>query len=157
MVDAFATGFSVDIDVRNLHCYGSLHERRTSEAFQVNNFDDRSPIYRQIADQITQDILSGSLAEEDQVMSTNQYAAFYRINPATAAKAFQYLVDENILYKKRGIGMFVTTGARKQLQDQHREQFFTSVVAHLIEEARTLDIPLEEVVNYLQGIDEEKR
>ena len=156
MVDTIATGYFARIDMRTFRCYGSLHERRTNEAQSMKNFDDRTPIYRQIADQITRDILGGSIAEEDQVMSTNQYAAFYRINPATAAKAFQHLVDENILYKRRGIGMFVSTGARKQLQDEHRKQFFTSVVTHLIEEAKTLGIPLEEVVKYLQTVKSEE-
>ena len=71
-------------------------------------FDDRSPIYLQIAEQIKNDIVTGALAEDEQVMSTNQYAAFYRINPATAAKGFAQLVDDGVLYKKRGIGMFVS-------------------------------------------------
>ncbi len=76
-------------------------------------FDDRSPIYLQIAEQIKNDIVTGALAEDEQVMSTNQYAAFYQINPATAAKGFAQLVDEGVLYKKRGIGMFVSPDARK--------------------------------------------
>jgi hypothetical protein len=71
-------------------------------------FDDRSPIYRQIADQVKADVVNGTLDGDEQVMSTNQYAAYYRINPATVAKAFQQLVDERVLYKKRGIGMFVS-------------------------------------------------
>ena len=71
-------------------------------------FDDRTPIYRQIAGQLREDIVSGLLDDDEQVMSTNQYAAFYRINPATAAKGFAQLVDEGVLYKKRGIGMFVS-------------------------------------------------
>ncbi|MGB3327515.1 MAG: GntR family transcriptional regulator, partial [Thermomicrobiales bacterium] len=75
-------------------------------------FDERSPIYRQIAEQITNDIVRGVLQEDEQIMSTNQCAAYYRINPATAAKAFQQLVDEEVLYKRRGIGMFVAPGAR---------------------------------------------
>ena len=70
-------------------------------------FDDSSPIYRQIADQIREDVITGALGADDQVMSTNQYAAFHRINPATVAKGFQRLVDDGLLYKKRGIGMFV--------------------------------------------------
>ena len=80
-------------------------------------FDDRSPIYRQIADRIKADVVSGALKADEQVMSTNQYAAYYRINPATAAKAFQQLVDEKVLYKKRGIGMFVSTQARDMLRE----------------------------------------
>ena len=90
--------------------------------------DDRlrrhGPIYRQIADQIAADILSGRLAPDEQVMSTNQYAAFYRINPATAAKAFQHLVDDGLLYKKRGIGMFVSPDAPERLRARHRQRFY---------------------------------
>ena len=74
-------------------------------------FDDRTPIYRQIAGQLREDIVSGLLDDDEQVMSTNQYAAFHRINPATVAKAFQELVDDGLLYKRRGLGMFVSPGA----------------------------------------------
>ena len=109
-------------------------------------FDDRSPIYQQIADKIKDEILSGALKEDEQVMSTNQYAAFYRINPATAAKGFQQLVDEGVLYKRRGIGMFVSPQAREQLRGQRRERFFTEVVDAMITEARMIGIPLDEVV-----------
>ncbi|GAB7043363.1 MULTISPECIES: GntR family transcriptional regulator [Catenuloplanes] len=109
-------------------------------------FDDRSPIYQQIADKIKDEILSGALREDEQVMSTNQYAAFYRINPATAAKGFQQLVDEGVLYKKRGIGMFVSPQARERLVGQRRERFFAEVVDAMITEARMIGIPLDEVV-----------
>src|SRR5918993_4070100 len=88
-------------------------------------FDDRSPIYLQIAEQIKNDIVTGALAEDEQVMSTNQYAAFYRINPATAAKGFAQLVDEGVLYKKRGIGMFVSPDARAKLRAERRERVFS--------------------------------
>ncbi len=71
-------------------------------------FDGRDPIYLQIADQIRDDIVSGALAEEEQVMSTTQYATTYRINPATAAKAFAQLVDEGVVHKRRGVGIFVS-------------------------------------------------
>ena len=118
-------------------------------------FDDRSPIYRQIADQIKADILRGTLHEEEQVMSTNQYAAFYRINPATAAKGFQQLVDEGVLYKKRGIGMFVSSGARDQLRAQHRDRFFAEVIEPMVIEARTIGIPLGEIIRRLQQLENE--
>jgi GntR family transcriptional regulator len=118
-------------------------------------FDERSPIYRQIADRIKGDVLSGALAGDEQVMSTNQYAAFYRINPATAAKAFQQLVDEGVLYKKRGIGMFVSPEACERLRHQHRERFFADVVEPMVAEARAIGIPLHEIVARLQGLDRE--
>jgi GntR family transcriptional regulator len=116
-------------------------------------FDDRSPIYLQIADKIKDDILSGSLREDEQVMSTNQYAAFYRINPATAAKGFHQLIDEGILYKRRGVGMFVAPDARTRLLSQRRERFFADVVDPLLAEARILGIPLRDVVRHIERHD----
>ncbi len=112
-------------------------------------FDDRSPIYRQIAEQIRTQVLDGTLADDEQVMSTTQYASFYRINPATAAKAFAELVDEGVLYKRRGLGMFVTPGARNQLRDERRRAFFADVVEPVIEQARALGIPLAEITRRL--------
>src|ERR1700761_954074 len=111
--------------------------RRTREAVV---FDDRSPIYLQIADGIKNDVLSGVLKEDEQVMSTNQYAAFYRINPATAAKGFAQLVDEGVLYKKRGIGMFVCPDARAKLLADRRARFFADVVDPMLASAKVLGI-----------------
>jgi GntR family transcriptional regulator len=112
-------------------------------------FDDRSPIYLQIADGIKNDILSGALKEDEQVMSTNQYATFYRINPATAAKGFAQLVDEGVLYKKRGIGMFVSPDAREKLRAARRERFFTEVVDPMLAEARRIGIEMAEIERHL--------
>ena len=113
-------------------------------------FDGRDPIYLQIADQIRTDVVSGALREEEQVMSTTQYATAYRINPATAAKAFAELVDEGTLYKRRGVGMFVAPGARDRLLAERRERFFTDVVDPVAAEARVLGIPLDDVVARLR-------
>ena len=113
-------------------------------------FDDRSPIYRQIAERIRSEVLSGALAEDEQVMSTTQYASAYRINPATAAKAFQQLVDEGVLYKRRGVGMFVARGARHALQEDHRRRFFADVVDPMIAEAEAIAVPLEAVVEHIR-------
>jgi GntR family transcriptional regulator len=115
-------------------------------------FDDRSPIYQQIADGIKNDIVSGVLGEEEQVMSTNQYAAFYRINPATAAKGFQLLTDEGILYKKRGIGMFVSPQAKGMLLEQRRERFFEEVVDKMAAEAKVIGIPVMDIVKRLEQL-----
>jgi GntR family transcriptional regulator len=113
-------------------------------------FDDRSPIYQQIADKIKDDILSGALREDEQIMSTNQYAAFYRINPATAAKGFHQLIDEGVLYKKRGIGMFVAPDARATLRTRRRERFFDEVVDPMVAEARIIGIPLADIVSHIE-------
>ncbi|NLF04803.1 MAG: GntR family transcriptional regulator [Actinomycetales bacterium] len=113
-------------------------------------FDGREPIFLQIADQIRTQVLSGALREEEQVMSTTQYATAYRINPATAAKAFAELVEEGTLYKRRGVGMFVAPGARERLVAARRERFFTDVVDPVAEQARLLGIPLDDVVARLR-------
>ena len=115
-------------------------------------FDEQSPIYRQIAERIKADVLSGALAADAQVMSTNQYAAFYRINPATAAKAFQQLVEEGVLYKRRGIGMFVSPDARERLRRAHRERFFEEIVGPMVAEALTIGIPLSEVIRHIEDL-----
>ena len=114
-------------------------------------FDGRDPIYLQIANGIKDDVLTGTLKEDEQVMSTNQYAAFYQINPATAAKGFAQLVDEGVLYKKRGIGMFVSPDARARLRSQRRERFFADVVDPMLAEARMVGVDVAEIVAHIQG------
>jgi GntR family transcriptional regulator len=114
-------------------------------------FDDRTPIYRQIAEQIRAQILDGTLDEGQQVMSTTQYASFYRINPATAAKGFQELVDEQVLVKRRGIGMFVAAGARQRLREERRGRFFDEVVDPMIAEAEAIGVPLASVIDRIQA------
>ncbi|KAB2589089.1 GntR family transcriptional regulator [Streptomyces arboris] len=113
-------------------------------------FDERSPIYLQVAERVRADIVNGALSGDEPVTSTTQYATFHRINPATVAKAYQQLVDEGLLYKKRGIGMFVTPAARSVLLGQRRERFFTEVVDAMVEEARTIGVPLDEVIERLR-------
>jgi GntR family transcriptional regulator len=102
--------------------------------------DESRPIFVQIAEGIENDILGGVLAEETQVPSTNEFAAFYRINPATAGKGVNLLVEAGILYKKRGIGMFVAEGARDRLMAGRRETFQSEYVRPLVAEAAKLGI-----------------
>ncbi|MEV7648128.1 GntR family transcriptional regulator [Arthrobacter sp. NPDC089319] len=111
--------------------------------------DDSRPIFLQIAELIENDIVDGALAEESQAPSTNEFAAFYRINPATAAKGVNRLVDDGILYKKRGIGMFVATGARSRLLAQRRDDFFREYVQPMTREARKLGISTEQLTEML--------
>lgn len=117
--------------------------------------DESRPIFVQIAEQIENDIISGQMAEEAQVPSTNEFAAFYRINPATALKGVSRLVDEGILYKKRGIGMFVSTGARSRLVTKRTTQFRAEYVQPLIEEAAKLGITSEQLADMIRK--EEKK
>lgn len=107
--------------------------------------DDNRPIFVQIAERIENDIIEGSLPEESQVPSTNQFASFYQINPATAAKGVNLLVDQGVLYKKRGIGMFVTTGIREKLMDKRKEQFYEQYVVSMVKEAEKLGITADQL------------
>ncbi|EME15997.1 GntR family transcriptional regulator [Rhodococcus triatomae] len=113
--------------------------------------DDGRPLFQQIAEQIEGAIIDGSLPEEGQVPSTNELAAFHRINPATAAKGLNQLVAEGILYKKRGIGMFVTAGAREALRFRRREAFAQQYIEPLVTEATRLGIPLDELKSMLDA------
>jgi GntR family transcriptional regulator len=120
------------------------------DEWRTRVFDDRHPIYRQIAERIRAEVLSGGLGEEQQVMSTTQYATHFRINPATAAKAFAELVDEGVLYKRRGVGMFVAPGARQRLLEEHRSRFFAEVVDPVVDEAQAIGIPLDAVLSRMR-------
>lgn len=111
--------------------------------------DDSRPIFIQIAEQIENDIISGALEEGSQVPSTNEYAAFYRINPATANKGVNLLIDSGVLYKKRGIGMFVSEGSKATIISGRREQFHTEYIRPLVIEARNLGIAPAELTDMI--------
>lgn len=112
--------------------------------------DDGRPIFIQIAELIEDDIIEGGLEEESQVPSTNQFASFYKINPATAAKGVNLLVDEGILYKKRGIGMFVAEGAKAKVLEKRREQFYEQYVLTMIQEAKKLGMTIEQLTDMIR-------
>ncbi|MFP7761879.1 GntR family transcriptional regulator [Marisediminicola sp. LYQ134] len=112
-------------------------------------FNDESPIFQQLAARIADDIVAGTYAEEAAVPSTNEFAVFYRINPATAGKGVNVLVEQQVLYKKRGVGMFVATGARERLRQLRRTEFRTQFVAPLVREASVLGITPSEVADMI--------
>ena len=97
-------------------------------------------LFLQIAEQIEDQILDGSLPEETRAPSTNELAAFYRINPATAAKGVNMLADKGVLHKRRGVGMFVAVGARELLLNERRASFAAHYIDPLLTEARTLGL-----------------
>lgn len=111
----------------------------------VDASDGGRPLFLQIAEQIESSVIDGSLPEESQVPSTNELAAFHRINPATAAKGVNQLVADGILYKRRGIGMFVASGARASLLERRRENFAAQYVAPLLAEASKLGIDADSI------------
>ena len=108
-------------------------------------------IYLQLSEMIETDIIRGILLEEERVPSTNELAKLYTINPATAAKGVNLLVDEGILYKKRGIGMFVSEGAKAQIIEKRKSVFYDNYVRNLLEEAKSLGISRDELVAMIDG------
>src|SRR6478752_6022798 len=117
---------------------------------RVDVVDESRPIFVQIAEQIENDIIGGALPEETQVPSTNEFAAFHRINPATAGKGVNLLVDEGILYKKRGIGMFVSEGARERLVAKRRDAFPEEYLRPLLAEAAKLGIGPDQLTSMIE-------
>jgi DNA-binding transcriptional regulator YhcF (GntR family) len=111
------------------------------------------PIFLQIAEMIENDIVEGHLAADAQVPSTNEFAAHHRINPATAAKGINLLVDEGILYKKRGIGMFVAATARDALLAKRKARFVETYLEPMLAEARKLGISPAEVTAMITRAD----
>lgn len=107
-------------------------------------------IYIQIKEMIESDILRDILLEEERVPSTNELAKLYAINPATAAKGVNLLVDEGILYKKRGIGMFVAEGAKEQIMKKKKEHFYDDYIRSLMAEARNLGITKQELIAMIE-------
>ena len=108
-------------------------------------------IYLQIAEMIETDILRDILLEEERVPSTNELAKLYAINPATAAKGVNILVDEGVLYKKRGSGMFVSAGAKEAILSRRKNEFYDNYVKKLLEEAASIGLGKEEVIQLIQS------
>lgn len=108
--------------------------------------NDQSLIYLQIARMLEDDILRGIYQEEEQVPSTNELARGYNINPATAAKGINLLVADGILYKKRGIGMFVSRGAGEAVKQKRKAAFYDGYVKPLVKEGASLELTGEELL-----------
>ncbi len=108
--------------------------------------NDQSLIYLQIAKMLEDDILRGVYREEEQVPSTNELARGYNINPATAAKGINLLVADGILYKKRGIGMFVSRGAGEAVKQKRKAAFYDGYVKPLVKEGNSLNLSGEELL-----------
>jgi GntR family transcriptional regulator len=112
---------------------------------EMAGLDEGTPLFVQVADRLAGEIADGGLAEGERVPSTNELAAFYRINPATAAKGINVLADDGLLEKRRGIGMFVASGARQRLLARRRAEFAQRYVEPLLTEAARLGIGTDEL------------
>jgi len=113
------------------------------------NLDEGISIYKQIQNAVEEDILSGAIAEESPIPSTNQFAKLFGINPATAAKGVSLLAEENIVYKKRGIGMYVTAGARDAILSKRRWAFYNSFI-EVVNKAEDLGVGKSELIQMIQ-------
>ena len=112
--------------------------------------NDQSLIYLQIARMLEDGILHGDWPQDTQVPSTNELARLLSINPATAAKGINQLVDEGILYKRRGIGMFVAAGAAARITQKRKAAFYAGYIRPLAVEAKSLGISREELETMLR-------
>lgn len=117
--------------------------------------NDHEPIFIQISKAIEDEILSDSIKEEMQVPSTTELSKFYKINPATVLKGVNILVDKEILFKKRGIGMFVSKGAKEIIKNGRKENFKKVYLKDLISEAKKLGITKKELLDMISDFKEE--
>ncbi|WP_186576769.1 GntR family transcriptional regulator [Aquibacillus kalidii] len=120
-----------------------------------NSLDESKPIFQQIKEQIEDMIINQTLKEGDRVPSTNEFANHYKINPATAAKGINQLVEEGILFKRRGVGMFVTDQANRILLKKRKDTFIENYIVPLKTEARKLNISEDELREMIRGVKEE--
>jgi GntR family transcriptional regulator len=118
-------------------------------------WNDNQPIYRQLRDQVVDRILDGSFAEGDAVPSVRQVASDYNINHLTVAKAYQELVDDGLLEKRRGLGMFVLQGARSMLSTNEQHKFLKEELPALVERIQVLGLDIETVAEHLRAIEAE--
>ena len=124
---------------------------------EMAGLDEGTPLFAQVAERLAAEIADGGLAEGERVPSTNELAAYYRINPATAAKGINLLADDGLLEKRRGIGMFVAAGARQRLLGHRREQFAQRYVRPMLTEATRLGIDGAELTTLISRCGEEPR
>ena len=118
----------------------------------LENLGEDKSIYLQISEMIEDEILRDILREEEQVPSTTELSKFYKINPATAAKGINLLVDKDILYKKRGIGMFVEAGAKEKIMEARKKSFKETYLKKLITEAKLIGITKNDLKRLIDEI-----
>jgi DNA-binding transcriptional regulator YhcF (GntR family) len=114
------------------------------------NFETDRPIYLELSDWIEDNILSGVFKEETQIPSTTELSVNFKINPATALKGINILVDQGIIYKKRGVGMFVSEGAVEAIRGKRKQEFYDAYINSLLSEASKLNISKEEIIEMIE-------
>lgn len=114
------------------------------------NFDSEKPIYIQIAEQIEDAIFTGIYEEETQIPSTTEISAQFKINPATVLKGMNILVDDKVIYKKRGVGMFVSEGAVMTIKEKRKGEFFENYIGNLINEAKKIGFSMNDIIKLIE-------
>lgn len=115
-------------------------------------FVQDKPIYIQIREKIEDQILNDQLKEGEQAPSTNQLVNYFKINHVTVSKGINQLVEEGILFKKRGIGMFVADGAKEKLIEKRKESFIEDYIVKLVHEADKLRITDSEIIQFIKNV-----
>lgn len=115
-------------------------------------FDENIPIFQQVAYIIEDDILNGTFRVDEQILSVAQFSQLFQINPATVVKGIGLLVNEGIVYKKRGLGMFVSADAKVKIQQKRKERFHKEMLAELLSEADKLGLTTDEIINMIKQL-----
>ena len=110
-----------------------------------NLLNEKKPIYEQIRDWLADQIIDETLAEHDKVPSTNEIVTYFKVNHITVSKGVTELVENGVLYKKRGVGMFVAEGARDKLLEARRDGFVEEYLKPMLEEAKKVDLTEEDI------------
>ena len=114
------------------------------------SFDDNSPLFLQIKERIEDQIIGGALVADEQIPSTTQIVQFYKINHITVSKGVNLLVDDGIVYKKRGVGIFVSKGAKKMLIEKRKQKFLTQYLKPMLAEAKKLGISINSLIKMVE-------
>lgn len=114
--------------------------------------DGSKPIYLQIGEWLEREILNGNFGSDQKIYSQYQLAELFTINPATAAKGLTLLAEENILYKKRGLGMFVSPNAKEIIINKRKNQTLKKLVIEIVMESERLDVSKEELIQMINDV-----
>ncbi|MDX8044500.1 GntR family transcriptional regulator [Gracilibacillus sp. S3-1-1] len=116
----------------------------------TERLQEDKPIFQQIAEMVETNIVEGELVANDKIPSTNEFAKHYQINPATAAKGINLLVDQEIIFKKRGIGMFVSENAKEIVLHKRKERFYDQYVKPMLQEASRIELTTEQLTEWIK-------
>jgi GntR family transcriptional regulator len=119
----------------------------------ILNLDGTKPIYLQISEWLEREILNGNFESDQKIYSQYQLAEIFNINPATAAKGLTILVDEKILYKKRGLGMFVESNAQEMILNKRKDLTLKRLVVEIVMEAERLSVSKQELIEMIKTVD----